>query len=213
MINEMHESEPTTLKDMLMSIPYDTIESFVKHQDLSDPAEIEKISLSIKDVINNPNACLVDSKYEFESIKGIIESYIPEIHEIDSTTPEFKTNMLIGNPDWDKTKASAREIFANNTNNSSDDQLAASILRDSYFNTVPRHFLKDVLFVKNYNKLSIDLRETIHWLIEKGVKVIIARENDEQLPTNAATNLSKDFVQSTYLKSIANITPNLHFAD
>jgi hypothetical protein len=42
----------------------------------------------------------------------------------------------------------------------------------------------------------------LHWLIKKGIKVIVAKKRGEEIPGDYGMILSKDFVRSPYLRSI-----------
>jgi len=196
---------PTSLRDQLMNIPQIRIEEVVSEllgTEEQDPELVEAITESIKEVLSSQNAVFVDAEIEFDAIKKIIEAEIPTSQVVidgsEITTPDFSSNTLDGLD----SKESVREIHHSILGIENDDQLAATTLREAYFNNSEHHPLQEVLFVKDYSELSIDLREMLHWLIKKGIKVIVAKKRGEEIPGDYGMILSKDFIGSPYLRSI-----------
>jgi hypothetical protein len=196
---------PTSLRDQLMNIPQTRIEEVVSELLGTEEQDLELAEVvveSIKEVLGSQSAVFVDADTEFEAIKKIIEAEIPTSQVVidgsEITTPDFSSNTLDGSD----SKESVREIHHSILGKEDNDQLAATTLREAYFNNAEHHLLQEVLFVKDYSELSIDLREMLHWLIKKGIKVIVAKKRGEEIPGDYGMILSKDFVRSPYLRSI-----------
>lgn len=207
---------PMSLRDQLMNIPHMNIEASVAkllNNEGGDLSLVEEFSKSIKEALGSANAVFVDAEVEFAAIKDLIESEIPtsniSIDGSEIATPNFALNTLNG----ENAKESAREIHRSVLGEENDDQLAATTLREAFFNDVDHHQLQEILFVKDYSKLSIDLREMIHWLIRKGIKVIVAKRRGEEIPDDYGINLSGDFIDSMYLLTIEKKPARLRLSD
>lgn len=207
---------PTSLRDQLMKIPQTRIEEVASEllgTEEQNPELVEAITESIKEVLSSQNAVFVDAEIEFDAIKRIIEAEIPTSQVVidgsEIATPDFSSNTLDGLD----SKESAREIHHSILGIENDDQLAATTLREAYFNNSEHHPLQEVLFVKNYSELSIDLREMLHWLIKKGIKVIVAKKRGGEIPEDYGMILSTDFINSSYLRSVEKKPSRLRLSD
>ncbi len=214
-------NEHMSLKDMLMTVTEEQVEEVllkVLDQKNTNDDVVDRIINSILDSLSISNKGVLIDKVEFETIRSILESKIPKNEEMEVGTGiepfksnQFSLNLLDGDPK--ALRETIKTIHHSLVGDDPDNFFASNSLREAFSRAETPHQLQQVLFIKNYNDLALDVREQINMLIKKGIKVYILRSDTEQLPSNGFVNLSQNLQESQFLSYQKRLASQFEEAD
>jgi hypothetical protein len=218
MENEVVDRRTMTLKDLLMMIPREDIESEIKNNitpENENKVSVEAVADSILETLSVPEGLFVNKNVEFDSIYSLLEDKIPLKDEEGQESKKFGLNSLRGDKDPKNIYQQVCKIFQDLIGDVPEQNFSANILSSAFARKSALDALQRVIFIENYEDLSYDLRQTLHMLSERGVKLVIASEVGETRPFDAfATAIyDKGYKESAGLKNNLCNAPQLRISE
>ncbi|MEI7792392.1 MAG: hypothetical protein WCI57_02825 [Candidatus Berkelbacteria bacterium] len=214
MENEQIDRKAMTLKDLLMTISRENIETEIKNHitpELLNQVSVEAVADSIVKTLSAPEGVFVNKTVEFDSIHSLLKEQIPA--DEDDEAPKFELNTLKGDEDSKIVNEQARKIFQDLVGEETEHNFSGNILGEAFVKKSTFDPLQKLIFVENYNNLPIDVRQTLHWLAERGVKLVIASDVDEKRPFDNFSVNGNDYIESDCLKNGLENVPQLRISE
>lgn len=215
MENEQIDRKATTLKDLLMTISREDIEKQIENNippEILGQVSVEATADSIAKVFASLDGVFVNKAVEFASIYSLLEEQIP-VDEEDGKTKKFGLNTLSGNTDLKIINEQICKIFQDLNGVEPEQNFSANILSSAFIRASALKPLQKVLFIENYNDLPFDVRQNMRWLPERGIKLIIASENNESRPFDMFATYGNGYQESDCLKNGLEKVPQLRISE
>lgn len=215
MENEQIDRKSLSLKDLLMTIPRENIEKEIKNHvdpELMDEVSVEAVTDSVLKSLAAPEGVFVNKIIEFDSIYSLLREEIPADEE-DGQGKKFDLNTLKGDEDSKIVNEQVRKIFEDLNGKEPEQNFSGNILGSAFLKKSTIDPLQKIIFIENYNDLPIDVRQNMHWLAERGVKLIIASAAGERRPFDNFSDRGNDYIESDCLKNGLGNVPQLRISE
>jgi hypothetical protein len=212
-MNENFDHQAETIGDLFKSISKEQIAQVVE-KNISNRIGIgdkkDELVASIEGDLDSNKSAVMLTEMEFNILVELLESVFPE-GQLDINVIDGGEGLMRTHEDISK-NASINFLYQKMLKKVPESGFPAHRLGEIYRNDElkPR---EKILFVRNYNNFTIDVRHEIHYLIARGIKLFIERATEDKMPYNGFPDSQNDFVVSSYLRSQSTEKSHLRFAD